>query len=258
MMPLGCLFSLIAIIMGQFGQSQMMLIMKALVNEQDAAFISPIRDLLDNLVNFNLVWTALSLYFALKIYFKSPGYVRAKSPVPSDKQYAKSLQDWTRVYPMRASSLKAFVEKLCNVCKTERPLRSKHCYVCGRCVYKFDHHCSLLSTCIGLKTYREYIGLIFSQCLWCSLSLFNLRRIINVTSWYKDEFSGYILALCLWVVIISSIFLFFCQLQFYHIRLILINATTNEDCRMIYGQKVYPFNAGIWRNMKSFKNKSNF
>jgi len=226
--------------------------------KQDVAVILSLKTLVYNSVNINLIWTIISLYFAFVIYISSPGYVTMDSNDSLNVQYTRSLQNWSRLYPFRASSLKTFIEKVCNICKTGRPLRSKHCYVCGRCVYKFDHHCSLLSTCIGLKTYRDYAGFILSQFLWYCLSLFDLRGIIYLPSLYKEEKGGYHLLLYLWLMVLLSLFLFFGQLMVYHSRLIYLNATTNEDCRMIYGQRVYPYNAGFSKNWKSFKNKSFF
>jgi TusA-related sulfurtransferase len=45
-------------------------------------------------------------------------------------------------------------KRFCLPCRTMKPARGKHCYTCGRCVARFDHHCPFMGSCIGGKNHR--------------------------------------------------------------------------------------------------------
>lgn len=66
--------------------------------------------------------------------------------------------------------------KFCKTCRIYRPPRTTHCKICDRCVSQFDHHCTLLGTCVGRNNYRAYFFfLLFGTALAISLIVFSIR-----------------------------------------------------------------------------------
>lgn len=84
--------------------------------------------------------------------------------------------------PTSDAELKSIIEDLvsegrlngqtfCIQCMARKPLRSKHCRVCDRCIARSDHHCPWVWNCVGLNNHRQFI--IFVSTLVLGIVLFD-------------------------------------------------------------------------------------
>jgi palmitoyltransferase ZDHHC9/14/18 len=92
-------------------------------------------------------------------------------------------------FPMKTHELSV---KYCGNCSIYRPPRTIHCYSCGGCIEKLDHHCPWLGTCIGKRNYSLYIFyIVFMQILTALLCVQTV--IYTIASPFAENEIGFIL-----------------------------------------------------------------
>lgn len=169
-----------------------------------------------------IFFTLASLVISTEIItFSDPGYITEKS-VESD--LAK--------YP--ANGLIFFADKTCRTCLLPKPARSKHCSVCNKCVYVYDHHCIFVNNCVGEKNYRWFVAFLFANL---NLMVYGgylcwtlLKNTLKSIGWWQaitrtseaNRIAGILLILAVVFSVVVSAF------TALHFRYMYLGVTTNE------------------------------
>ncbi|KAL1592301.1 palmitoyltransferase akr1 [Paraconiothyrium brasiliense] len=113
---------------------------------------------------------ASTAYFYFFTMSSDPGFV----PKSASRSASKAVID-------ELMELRRFDENhFCVNCMVRKPLRSKHCKRCERCVAKTDHHCPWVNNCVANNNHRHFVFYVLSMELgvlaWIRLVLAYLEN----------------------------------------------------------------------------------
>ncbi|KAL6717022.1 palmitoyltransferase akr1 [Lecanora helva] len=100
---------------------------------------------------FGVVYILCTWFYAIAMV-EDPGYV---PKLGSRAQQKAVIDDLLALWNFNE-------QNFCVHCMVRRPLRSKHCKRCSRCVAKHDHHCPWIHNCVGANNLRHFVSYVIS------------------------------------------------------------------------------------------------
>ncbi|CAG8885010.1 unnamed protein product [Penicillium nalgiovense] len=187
------------------------------------------------------VFFCSTAYFYIFSMVHDPGYVPKVSSRNQQREIVKELFDqW-----------KFDDENFCIPCMTRKPLRSRHCRRCGRCVAKHDHHCPWIHNCVGSNNLRHFVLYIVSLevgiILFVQLTIAYINslpaatnatcNVINDTLCDYASRDPFTLILNVWITLQLVWVTMLCAVQLVQISR---NQTTYENMRGHHIDRSYP------------------
>lgn len=101
---------------------------------------------------FFILFYSSTAYFYVTAMMEDPGWI----PKLASRNQQRAVIDEL------FSQWKFDEDNFCIQCMIRKPLRSKHCRRCARCVAKQDHHCPWIHNCVGNNNIRHFYLYILS------------------------------------------------------------------------------------------------
>ncbi|TFK18935.1 zf-DHHC-domain-containing protein [Coprinopsis marcescibilis] len=111
------------------------------------------------------------LFFALSVGLCAYNFFRAITLDPGTCPKPSSDEELKQIIEDLASEGRLNGQTFCIQCMARKPLRSKHCRVCDKCVARSDHHCPWVWNCVGSNNHRQF--LLFVLTLVVGIVLFD-------------------------------------------------------------------------------------
>ncbi|KAF8182894.1 hypothetical protein BJ912DRAFT_561132 [Pholiota molesta] len=111
------------------------------------------------------------LMFALSVGLCAYNFFRSITLDPGTCPKPASDEELKSIIEDLASEGRLNGQTFCIQCMARKPLRSKHCRVCDKCVARSDHHCPWVWNCVGSNNHRQF--LLFVSTLVVGICLFD-------------------------------------------------------------------------------------